>query len=183
MEQNYKIYKLTFPDNKVYIGQTKRNPEDRWMKGAGYKKQEKVYQAILKFGWDNIKKQILYQHLNKSQADQKEKEEIIKAYKNNMCYNTVCNKEQLCAEEYLKQRLRITEEQIKNNQKVRVALSKYLQGYQLIHQLGRYQGTATSKVRAWINGTITENQLTTYQEERIRQLIKKNKTFWENIEI
>jgi len=56
MEQNYKIYKLTFPDDKVYIGQTRRNPEDRWIKGAGYKKQEKVYQAILKFGWDNIKK-------------------------------------------------------------------------------------------------------------------------------
>lgn len=64
----YNVYKLTFPNGKIYIGQTKLNPTQRWNNGNGYKGQE-IYKAITKFGWDNVKKEILHQNLNATEAN------------------------------------------------------------------------------------------------------------------
>ncbi len=56
-EKQY-LYKLTFPDGKVYIG-TAFDIKKRWAnKGGGYRGQ-KVWEAIRKFGWENITKEIL----------------------------------------------------------------------------------------------------------------------------
>lgn len=51
---NYKtqgccVYKHTSPSNKVYIGMTTVQPEERWNNGWGYKKQP-FFNAILKCG-------------------------------------------------------------------------------------------------------------------------------------
>lgn len=56
------IYKLTFPDNKCYIGQS-ANLKRRL---ASYKhlkcqKQPAVYNALKQFGWDNVKVEIIEQ--------------------------------------------------------------------------------------------------------------------------
>ena len=59
---NYCVYIHTSPSGKKYVGQTMRNPEQRWGKnGIQYlnKKKEKYTHpafanAILKYGWDNI---------------------------------------------------------------------------------------------------------------------------------
>lgn len=70
-----------FPNQKTYIGITSQNVFRRWQRGKGYKKA-RVYDAICKYGWDNIEHIILSKNLNKEQA---KKEEIaaINKYKSN----------------------------------------------------------------------------------------------------
>lgn len=77
--ERYVVYKHTFPNDKIYIGITKKNPIYRWNKGKGYFTQPKIYNAILKYGWDNIKHEILFDGLSQKEAEQKEIE-LIKFY-------------------------------------------------------------------------------------------------------
>ena len=51
------VYIHTTPDGKKYVGATHINPEHRFNNGRGYKYQF-FYQAILKFGWENITHQL-----------------------------------------------------------------------------------------------------------------------------
>lgn len=74
----YTIYKHTAPNGKVYIGITKKKPEYRWESGSGYKKNEHFYRAILKYGWKNIKHEIVKDGLTKEQACNLEIELIAK---------------------------------------------------------------------------------------------------------
>ena len=78
----YCVYKHSFPNNKIYIGITSMNPLRRWKNGYGYKTQSVMFRAILKYGWDNIKHEILYSDLTKEEACQKEIE-LIAQYKSN----------------------------------------------------------------------------------------------------
>lgn len=72
----YKVYKHTFPNNKVYIGITKQKPIKRWKNGTGYKNNEYITNAIKKYGWQNIKHEILFSNLEKEEAEKKEIELI-----------------------------------------------------------------------------------------------------------
>ena len=45
---NYKVYKHTSPNGKVYIGITCNDVRDRWQYGNGYAKQPLFYNAIKK---------------------------------------------------------------------------------------------------------------------------------------
>lgn len=76
MQNNYKIYLLLFPNNKVYVGLTKRKPSERWQNGKGYKSQKRISSAIAKYGWENIQHIILYDNLSYHQACEKEIEQI-----------------------------------------------------------------------------------------------------------
>ena len=82
MNNTYSVYLHIFPNGKVYVGITKFKPEYRWNNGNGYKRQLYVYKAILKYGWVNIKHEILEANLSESEAKNKEKF-YIKAYKSN----------------------------------------------------------------------------------------------------
>ena len=75
----YSVYKLTFPNNKVYIGMTSREPKKRWNYGFGYKKNKNMFSDILKYGWKNIKKEIIEEYESKEVAYQKEID-LIKEY-------------------------------------------------------------------------------------------------------
>ena len=76
-EKNYYVYKHTFPNNKVYIGITQQEPEKRWKNGLGYDAHQTLMKrAIKKYGWQNIKHEILYKNLNKNEACNKEIELI-----------------------------------------------------------------------------------------------------------
>lgn len=79
---NYIVYKHTSPVGKVYIGITKMNPIRRWANGKGYKGCTHFYNAIIKYGWDNIRHEILYTGLSREEAECKEKE-LIRNYKSN----------------------------------------------------------------------------------------------------
>ena len=73
--KEYCVYKHTTPNGKIYIGQTCREPNMRWSNGYGYRHQM-FYNAIQKYGWDNIIHEILFEGLSKEEADQKEIELI-----------------------------------------------------------------------------------------------------------
>lgn len=70
----YTVYKHTTPSNKVYIGITSQDPEVRWR--GGYRNNKYFTNAINKYGWENIKHEILFTGLTKDEAEAKEKELI-----------------------------------------------------------------------------------------------------------
>ena len=76
----YTVYKHTSPRGKVYIGVTSLRPEERWGGGAGYVKNKHFNRAIKKYGWDNIKHEILFDGLSKEDAFKIEIE-LIKEYR------------------------------------------------------------------------------------------------------
>lgn len=77
---NYKVYIHIFPNNKVYIGITSQKPNERWKNGKGYYGSTRIHNAINKYGWENIQHKVLYEHLAKEEAENKEKE-LIQQYK------------------------------------------------------------------------------------------------------
>lgn len=76
----YTVYMHTTPSGKRYIGITAQTVEKRWQNGFGYAYGENDYffNAIKKYGWDNIKHEILFTGLTKSDAEEKEIELIAK---------------------------------------------------------------------------------------------------------
>lgn len=75
----YAVYMHMFPNGKMHVGITSQDVSRRWRDGKGYYGQT-VYNAILKYGWDNITHKILFEGLTKEQAEEKEIE-LIKRYK------------------------------------------------------------------------------------------------------
>lgn len=78
----YYVYKHTTPSGKVYIGITSQKPIYRWKNGNGYETCRAFKKAILKYGWENIEHEILFDNLSKEEAEQKEIE-LISYYKSN----------------------------------------------------------------------------------------------------
>lgn len=76
---DYCVYVHTTPSKKRYVGITKQNPKKRWGNGNGYKGQV-FYKAVEKYGWDNIKHEILYSNLDEEEAKKIEKK-LISDYK------------------------------------------------------------------------------------------------------
>ena len=79
---NYYVYKHSTPNNKVYIGITKQNPNRRWRNGHGYKDSHLFFNAIIKYGWLNITHEILKEGLSFEDACKYEKY-YIDLYKSN----------------------------------------------------------------------------------------------------
>ena len=80
-KKRYCVYMHIFPNNKKYIGITCQKLEYRWGKnGAGYKprntRSSKIWNAIQKYGWNNVRHEILYENLSKEDACVKERELI-----------------------------------------------------------------------------------------------------------
>jgi len=78
MDKKWSVYKLTFPNGKVYIGITCKKPEERWGKnGSGYNNQPYIGRAIKKYRWENVNPEILFINLCHEDANNKEKELIL----------------------------------------------------------------------------------------------------------
>lgn len=75
-ENQYKVYKHTTPSGKIYIGITSQETDKRWQNGYGYAGNGYFMREIKKYGWDNIKHEILFAGLSKSEAEKKEIELI-----------------------------------------------------------------------------------------------------------
>ena len=87
MADNYIVYKHTCPNGKVYLGITRTAFETRCGNGGcNYRKNTLFYRAIQKYGWKNIRHEILFDNLTKKQAEQKEIELIAKYKSNNPEY-------------------------------------------------------------------------------------------------
>lgn len=74
----YTVYEHVFPNGKRYIGITCQDVRKRWQNGNGYKTQYFMNLAIEKYGWENIKHNILETQLTKWEAKNKEKYYISK---------------------------------------------------------------------------------------------------------
>lgn len=84
----YAVYKHTSPSGKVYIGITqKEDVKKRWRYGHGYHHNQHFFNAIVKYGWDNIDHQILASDLSLEEAANLEKELISLYTKQGICYN------------------------------------------------------------------------------------------------
>ena len=94
-KENWKVYIHVVPKeisqynyNKYYVGITKQNPKARWENGNGYKKGYSksgtpFYNAIKKYGWNNIKHIVVANNLTKEDACFIE-QELIKILKSNI---------------------------------------------------------------------------------------------------
>lgn len=87
----YCLYKLTFPNEKCYIGITRQNLNARWLCGHGYKpkkgKTSIIDNAIKEFGWDNVIKEVLIDYsMTKEEAAVAEIEYISKYNSNDPRY-------------------------------------------------------------------------------------------------
>lgn len=78
--KEYCVYKHTSPSGKVYVGITCQVPEYRWANGNGYKQCAAFFNAIKKYGWDNIQHEIVLDGLTEDEAKRKECE-LIKQFK------------------------------------------------------------------------------------------------------
>lgn len=72
IDNEFTVYCHTTPSGKKYIGMSK-NPVKRWNQGKGYIKNLVFYRAIQKYGWDNIKHEILFSGLSAEDAKKKER--------------------------------------------------------------------------------------------------------------
>lgn len=82
----FKVYKLTFPDNRVYIGFTSRELKERFDNGFGYIRTNNrcsnsiIAKAIVHFGWSNVKYELL-ETTNDLENAQKLEQKYIEEYK------------------------------------------------------------------------------------------------------
>ena len=87
-EKIYVVYRHIFPNGKSYIGITcARPPHRRWRGGTGYCEQPNIYNAILKYGWENIRHEIICKNLTVDEANALEQELILKFDSINNGYN------------------------------------------------------------------------------------------------
>ena len=68
LDKNYCVYRHTAPNGKVYIGLTCQEPEKRWLNGKGYRDNIHFSRAIEKYGWKNIRHEIVYDGLTRAEA-------------------------------------------------------------------------------------------------------------------
>ena len=57
-QKPYYIYIHTCPNHYSYVGISQK-PKQRWNEGEGYKASKKFYEAIKKYGWNEIKHEIV----------------------------------------------------------------------------------------------------------------------------
>lgn len=84
MKKKFIVYMHITPSNKRYIGITSNEYKRRWQNGYGYRGNKHFFNAIKKYGWENIKHEILFENLTQKEACKIETELIAK-YKSDLC--------------------------------------------------------------------------------------------------
>ena len=79
----WNLYIHTTPNNKYYVGITSQNPTERWKRGKGYGNNKHFTNAVKKYGWLNIKSEVVAENLTKKQAMDYEKL-LIKTLQSNL---------------------------------------------------------------------------------------------------
>jgi len=167
---SYKIYKITFPNNKVYIGQTRRSLTQRLYEHKTDKRGDKqVTKAISKYGFDNLKFEILFDSLSLEEANKKEIE-LIKKHKNNSYNITESGGHDRYKDEDYRKKLSLSQKgkpRWTDEDKERIRLSK----------LGTKQSKESNEIRRK-----KSSKKWTYKGEIIEDLFnyckRKNLSYW-----
>lgn len=81
-DRKWCVYIHTSPSNKYYVGITSQKLNDRWRNGKGYKSNDYFTKAINKYGWDNIRHEVVASELTEEEAKNLEIELITKLQSN-----------------------------------------------------------------------------------------------------
>lgn len=76
----YVVYMHTTPSDKRYIGITKQQLNHRWRNGNGYTRCTGFWRAIQKYGWENIKHEVIAECETLEEANELERK-FIEQYK------------------------------------------------------------------------------------------------------
>lgn len=77
------VYMHTTPSNKRYIGITSNKLSIRWgHSGHNYHRNRRFYSAIVHYGWENIKHEVIYKNLSEQEAKETERR-LIREYRSN----------------------------------------------------------------------------------------------------
>jgi len=131
LDNNYKVYKHTCPNGKVYIGITCQNPLTRWAGGFGYETQIYFWRAIIKYGWLNIEHEILYDNLSEDEAKEIEIR-LIKEYNSqdiNCGYNIDLGYDHLKSKE-VREKAAAARKGKKWSEKQRIGYLEYIERHQ-----------------------------------------------------
>ena len=79
----WSIYKHTFPNGKIYIGLTKQEPEKRFKNGYSYEDCPLMFNAIKKYGWNNVQTTWLYSNIETVQEAGLLERKAIQEYRSN----------------------------------------------------------------------------------------------------
>ena len=71
-EHRFWVYKHIFPNGKAYFGITSQYPCVRWKNGKGYSDNKIFTRALKKYGWDNVRHEIIDCFLTKDEACRQE---------------------------------------------------------------------------------------------------------------
>ena len=75
---SWSVYIHTVPNGKVYVGATSKPPKKRWQYGHGYRGNVRFFDDIVRFGWNNIKHDVICSGLTEAQAYEMEMDLIHK---------------------------------------------------------------------------------------------------------
>ena len=81
---SYKVYTHTTPSGKIYVGITSLSMQRR--RSSGYTNNPHFSRAIKKYGWENIRTDVVYDNLSKSEACQLEILQIEQLHSNDERY-------------------------------------------------------------------------------------------------
>lgn len=177
---NYTVYKHTSPSGKVYIGITSTSTSQRWNNGNGYKRHPYFYNAIKKYGWDNIKHEILFENLTKSSAIQKEIE-LIKKYKSNdrkFGYNATSGGESYELTQEIKHKISMSNQGHIVSPETRQKISESEKG-KIVSLESRQKMSISQKQKTLSEGTLNnlremaKNRIGTHRTEETKQKISK----------
>ena len=76
MSNNWKVYKLTSPNGRSYVGCTKLPLWQRWENGCNYKHNKELYADIVQYGWINFTKEVLWEGEDETIAREQEHDRI-----------------------------------------------------------------------------------------------------------
>lgn len=75
---SYKVYKITSPIGRSYIGVTKLPLKKRWHNGHGYQYLPELWEDIITYGWISFSKELVATYENEMEAREREHLEIKK---------------------------------------------------------------------------------------------------------
>ena len=70
---SWTVYAHIAPNGKMYVGITSQEPQKRWGSGHGYRKNERLWNAIQKYRWENFRHEIIASGLTQEEAGNMER--------------------------------------------------------------------------------------------------------------